>query len=110
MATLRYNYFLVDIHVSILSKPPVAAATEEAGSSSVMVAEVTDGVDRAHGGDLECFGMKNETGRGGLLFIGSKLLEMVLKLELLLIVLKLISIDSDLKPLLMKILSAAVQD
>jgi hypothetical protein len=35
------------------------------------VAVVTDGVQS--GGDIESFGMKSETTRGGLLFIGSKI-------------------------------------
>jgi hypothetical protein len=48
--------------------------------------------------------------KGGLLFIGSKLSAMVCKIELLLIVLKLINNGSSLKPLLMKVLSAIVQD
>jgi hypothetical protein len=46
----------------------------------------------------------------GLLFICLKLSEAVLKLEPLLIVLELISSGSGLKPLLIKVLSAAVQD
>jgi hypothetical protein len=54
--------------------------------------------------------MKSEMTRARLLFIGSKLLEAVLELELPLIVLELISSGSSLKPLLMKVLSAAVQD
>jgi hypothetical protein len=54
--------------------------------------------------------MKSETTQGGLLFIGSKLLVSVLKLEPLLIVLEHICSGSGLKPFLMKVLSAAVQD
>jgi hypothetical protein len=54
--------------------------------------------------------MKNETTRRGLLFIDLKLSATVFKLEPLLIVLKLISSSSDLKPLLIKVLSVAVQD
>jgi hypothetical protein len=47
---------------------------------------------------------------GGLLFIGSKVSKVILNLQLLLIVLKLISSGSGLKPLLMKALLASVQD
>jgi hypothetical protein len=54
--------------------------------------------------------MKNETTRSGLLFIDLKLSATVLKLEHLLIVLKLISSSSGLKPLLIKVLSVVVQD
>jgi hypothetical protein len=54
--------------------------------------------------------MKNEMKRGKLLFIGSKLSKAVLELGLLLIVLELISRGFGLKLLLMKVLSAAVQD
>jgi hypothetical protein len=46
----------------------------------------------------------------GLLFICLKLSEAILELEPLLIVLELISSGSGLKPLLIKVLSAAVQD
>jgi hypothetical protein len=59
-------------------------------------------------GDLESFRMKREMTRGELLFIGLKLSSTVLKLEPILIVLKLISSDSGLKSLLMNVLSAAV--
>jgi hypothetical protein len=52
--------------------------------------------------------MKREMTRGELLFIGLKLLSTVLKLEPILIVLKLISSDSGLKSLLMNVLSATV--
>jgi hypothetical protein len=51
-------------------------------------------------GTLEVFGLKDGT-RGGLLFIISKILEVILKLESLLIVLELISSGSSLKLLLM---------
>jgi hypothetical protein len=61
-------------------------------------------------GDLESFGTKSEMTWGELLFIGSKLSTTVCKIEPLLIVLELISSGSSLKPLLMKVLSAAVQD
>jgi hypothetical protein len=54
--------------------------------------------------------MKSKTTRDRLLVIGSKLSEAVLKPEPLLIVLELISNDFGLKLLLMKVLSAAVQD
>jgi hypothetical protein len=54
--------------------------------------------------------MKSETTRRGLLLIGLKLSVAVCKLEPLLIVLELISNGFSLKPLLMKVLSAAVQD
>jgi hypothetical protein len=74
------------------------------------VVEETGGVERAHGGDLESFGMKNEMTQGELLFIGLKLWVTVLKLELVLIVLELIRNGSGLKPWMMKVLSAAVQD
>jgi hypothetical protein len=37
------------------------------------VVEETGGVERAHSGDLESFGMKNEMTQGELLFIGLKL-------------------------------------
>jgi hypothetical protein len=60
--------------------------------------------------DLESFGIKNKMTWDGLLFICLKLSEAVLKLEPLLIVLELISSGSGLKPLLIKVLSAAVQD
>jgi hypothetical protein len=66
--------------------------------------------ERACGGDLESFRMKSETSQSGLLFIGSKLSATVCKREVLLIVLELISSGSSLKPVLMKILSASVQD
>jgi hypothetical protein len=59
---------------------------------------------------LEFFWDESQTTRGGLLFVGSKISEAVLKLEPLLIVLKLISSGSSLKPLLMNILSTAVQN
>jgi hypothetical protein len=62
------------------------------------------------GRDLESFGMKNETTRGGLLFIGLKLSATVLKLESLLIVLEPINSSSSLKLLLMNVLSSVVQD
>jgi hypothetical protein len=55
------------------------------------------------GMDLESFRTKNEMTRDGLLFIGSKLSAAVYKIEPLLI-------DSSLKPLLMKLLSAMIQD
>jgi hypothetical protein len=63
-----------------------------------------------HGGNLESFRMKSKMTRAGLLFIGSKLSAVILKLEPMLIVLELISSGSDLKQLLMNVLSAAVQD
>jgi hypothetical protein len=44
------------------------------------------------------------------IFIGSKISEAVLKLELLLIVLELISSGLRLEPLLMKVLSTMIQD
>jgi hypothetical protein len=53
--------------------------------------------------------MKNETTRGMLLFIGSKLSTTVLKLEPMLIFLELISSGSSLKPLLVKVLSATIR-
>jgi hypothetical protein len=65
----------------------VVAAGEEVGSSGI-----DDGGgdrqsrERAHDGDLESE-IKSETIRDGLLFICSKLLEAILKLEPLLIVL-----------------------
>jgi hypothetical protein len=59
-------------------------------------------------GDLESFRMKREMTRGELLFIGLKLSSTVLKLEPMLIVLKLISSDFGLKSLLMNVLSATV--
>jgi hypothetical protein len=62
------------------------------------------------GGHLESFGMKSKPTCDGLLFIGSKLLASVLKLESLLIVLELISSGSGLKPLLRKVLVVAVED
>jgi hypothetical protein len=61
-------------------------------------------------GDLESFETKRETTRCGLVFIGLKLSVTTPKLEPLLIVLELISNDSDLKPLLMKVLSPAIQN
>jgi hypothetical protein len=45
------------------------------------VAEETGGVESDEvesGGDLESFGMKSKTTRGGLLFIGSKISAMIL--------------------------------
>jgi hypothetical protein len=72
--------------------------------------EETDGVEIAYGGDLEIFGIKSETTWGGLLFIGSKLSEAVLKLEPPLMILEFINSGSVLKLLLMKVLSVAVQD
>jgi hypothetical protein len=54
--------------------------------------------------------MKNETTRGGLLFIGLKLSAPIYKLEPLLIVLELINSGSGLKLLLMKVLSVAIQN
>jgi hypothetical protein len=65
---------------------------------------------RPHGGDFRVFLDESQTTRCGLLFIGSKILEADLKLELLLIVLKLIISSSTLKPLLMMILSAVVRN
>jgi hypothetical protein len=67
-------------------------------------------VRRPHDGDFRAFWDESQTTRGGLLFIGSKISEVVLKLEPLLIVLELISSSSSLKSLLMKVLSAAVQN
>jgi hypothetical protein len=40
--------------------------------------EETDRVERESGGDLEIFGMRSETTRGCLIFIGSKISEVVL--------------------------------
>jgi hypothetical protein len=60
--------------------------------------------------DLESFGIKHKTTWDGLLFICLKLSETVLELEPLLIVLELISSGSGLKPLLIKVLSAVIQD
>jgi hypothetical protein len=54
--------------------------------------------------------MKSKMTRGGLLFIDLKLSVTVLKLEPLMIVLKLITSSSSLKLVLMKVLSAAVHD
>jgi hypothetical protein len=48
--------------------------------------------------------------RGGQLFIGSKILKAILKLESLLIVLKLTNNSSGLKLLLMNVLSAVIQN
>jgi hypothetical protein len=62
------------------------------------------------GGDLERFGTKSEMTRGGIVFIDSNLSATVRKQEPLLIVLELISSAYRLKPLLMKVLSKAVQD
>jgi hypothetical protein len=67
-------------------------------------------VRRPHDGDFRVFWDESQMTRGGLLFIGSKISEVVLKLEPLLIVLELISSSSSLKSLLMKVLSAAVQN
>jgi hypothetical protein len=54
--------------------------------------------------------MKNEMTRGGLLFIGSNLSAAVHKREPLLIVLEIISSSSEFKPLLMEVLSEAIQN
>jgi hypothetical protein len=56
-------------------------------------------VRRPHDGDFRVFWDESKMTRDGQLFIGSKILKSVLKLEPLLIVLKLISIGSSLKPL-----------
>jgi hypothetical protein len=61
-------------------------------------------------GTLEFFLDESQTTRCGLLFIDSKIIEADLKLELLLIVLKLIISSSTLKPLLMMILSTVVRN
>jgi hypothetical protein len=56
------------------------------------------------------FRVESQTTRGKQLFISSKISEAILKLESLLIVLELINRGSSLKPLLMKVLSAVVQN
>jgi hypothetical protein len=61
------------------------------------------------GRHLESFGMKSKPTWDGLLFIGSKLLAAVLKLESQLVVLELISSGSGLKPLLRKVFVVAVE-
>jgi hypothetical protein len=60
--------------------------------------------------DLESFVMKNEMTRDMLVFIDLNLSTVVRRREPLLIVLELISNDSRLKLLLMKVLSEVVQD
>jgi hypothetical protein len=57
---------------------------------------------RPHGGDFIVFWDESQTTRARLLFICSKISEVIFKLELLLIVLELISSCSILKPLLMR--------
>jgi hypothetical protein len=56
------------------------------------------------------FRVESQTTLGNQLFIGSKISEAILKLESLLIVLELINSGSSLKPLLMNVLSAVVQN
>jgi hypothetical protein len=74
------------------------------------VAVGIDGVvERVRRGLRQFFGNLCKASQGELLFIGSKLLEVVRKQEPLLIVFKLISNCSIFKPLLIDVLSAAVQ-
>jgi hypothetical protein len=66
-------------------------------------------VERTRDRDLESFRTKNKTTQDKLLFIGSKLLTSVFKLQSLLIVLELIRSNSSLKSLLMKVLSVTIK-
>jgi hypothetical protein len=67
-------------------------------------------VRRPHDGDFRVFWDESKMTRDGQLFIGSKILKAILKLESLLIVLKLTNNSSGLKLLLMKVLSAVIQN
>jgi hypothetical protein len=73
------------------------------------VVEETDGVESVRRGLREFWDEKrNNTGRATI--IGLNLSTIVHKVEPLVIVLDLISNGSGLKPLLVKVLSAAIQD